>query len=85
MLPIVFSLILGVTHFWNEKIQIRQEYVRIRFISFIAGTSVTYVFLNLLPEVYRGFELFDQLIFISLLAGFSVAHLIEKYIYLFKM
>ena len=81
MLPIVFSLILGATHFWNEKIQIRQEYVRIRIISFVAGISVTYVFLNLLPEVYKGFEVYDRLIFISLLAGFSAAHLVEKYIY----
>ena len=61
MLPIVFSLILGATHFWNEKIQIKQDYLRVRFTSFVAGISVTYVFLNLLPEVYRGFELFDLL------------------------
>src|SRR3989344_386874 len=81
MLPIVLSLILGATHFWNEKIQIRQEYVRIRLLSFVAGISVTYVFLNLLPEVYRGFELFDRLIFVSLLAGFSSFHLVEKYVY----
>ena len=81
MLPIIFSLILVATHFWNEKIQIRKEYARVRVISFVAGISVTYVFLGLLPEVYRGFELLDRLIFISLLAGFSVAHLVEKYIY----
>jgi len=81
MLPIIFSIVLGLTHFWNEKIQIRQEYVRIRIISFVAGISVTYVFLNLLPEVYKGFETFDKLIFISLLIGFSTAHISEKYIY----
>lgn len=81
MLPIIFSLILGATHFWNEKIQIRQEYVRIRLISFVAGISVTYVFLNLLPEVYKGYEVFDRIIFIALLTGFSAAHLSEKYIY----
>lgn len=81
MLPIIFSLILVVTHFWNEKIQIKQEYVRVRLISFVAGISVTYVFLSLLPEVYKGFEVFNRVIFVSLLAGFSVAHLSEKYIY----
>lgn len=81
MLPIIYSLILGATHLWNEKIQIRQEYVRVRFISFVAGISVTYVFLSLLPEVYQGFELFDRIIFISLLVGFSAAHIVEKYIY----
>jgi zinc transporter ZupT len=81
MLPIIFSFILAATHFWNEKIQIHQEHVRTRIISFVAGISVTYVFLNLLPEVYGGFELFDQLIFIFPLAGFSTAHLAEKYIY----
>lgn len=81
MLPIIFSLILGATHFWNENIQIKQDYVRVRFISFIAGISVTYVFLNLLPEVYQGFEVFNRFIFVSLLAGFTLAHLVEKYVY----
>ncbi|MCH7541986.1 hypothetical protein IH981_04410 [Patescibacteria group bacterium] len=81
MLPIIFSLILGATHFWNENIQIKQDYVRVRFISFVAGISVTYVFLNLLPEVYQGFEIFNRFIFISLLAGFTLAHLVEKYVY----
>ncbi|MEX0621841.1 MAG: hypothetical protein WD187_02525 [Candidatus Woykebacteria bacterium] len=81
MLPVVFSLLLGATHFWNEKIQIRQEYIRTRFISFVAGISVTYVFLDLLPEVYKGFEVFDRFIFIALLSGFAIAHITEKYIY----
>jgi hypothetical protein len=81
MLPIIFSLILAATHFWNEKIQIQQDYVRIRVISFVAGASVTYVFLSLLPEVYKGFEDLDRFIFIALLFGFSAAHLAEKYIY----
>jgi len=81
ILPVIYSLILGITHFWNDKIQIRQEFARVRVISFVAGISVTYIFLNLLPEVYKSFEFFDRLIFISLLAGFSTAHLVEKYIY----
>ena len=80
-LPVIYSVILGVIHFFNEKIQIRQEYVRIRVISFIAGISVTYMFLTLLPEVYDGFEVFDRVIFISLLAGFTISHITEKYIY----
>jgi len=80
-LPVIYSLILGVVHFFNEKIQIRQEFVRVRAISFIAGISVTYIFLNLLPEVYKGFELFDRIIFISLLAGFTLSHVIEKFVY----
>lgn len=80
-LPVIYSLILGIVHFFNERIQIRQEFVRIRVISFVAGISVTYFFLTLLPELYRGFEIFDRFIFISLLAGFTVAHVTEKYIY----
>lgn len=81
LLPVIYSLILGAVHFFNEKIQIRQEYVRIRVVSFIAGIAVTYVFLNLLPEVYKGFAIFDRLIFVYLLIGFTVAHITEKYIY----
>lgn len=81
VLPILYSLILAAVHFFNERIQIKQEYVRVRIISFIAGISVTYVFLNLLPEVYSGYLLFNRFIFVSLLGGFTLAHVTEKYIY----
>lgn len=81
MLPVLFSLILGLTHFWNEKITIKQEFTRVRLLSFVAGISITYVFLNLLPEVYSGFKMFDKFIFVALLVGFSAAHLTEKYFY----
>ncbi len=81
ILPVFYSLVLGGVHFFNEKIQIHQEHVRIRVISFIAGIAVTYVFLNLLPEVYKGYQVFDRFIFISLLSGFTLAHITEKYIY----
>ena len=81
MLPIIFSLILGATHFWNEKIQIKQENLRIRLVSFVAGTAVTYVFLVLLPEVFEGFVLLDRFIFVTPLLGFVAAYLVEKYIY----
>ena len=80
-LPIFYSSVLAAVHFYNEKIQIRNEYIRTRALSFVAGISVTYGFLNLLPEVYKGFAFFDRFIFITLLLGFVVAHLTEQYVY----
>ena len=81
LLPIFYSLVLGLTHFFNEKIQIKHEYVHVRLVSFVSGITVTYVCLILLPEIYRGFALFNQFIFISILVGFTLAHISEKYVY----
>ena len=80
MLPIIFSLVLGITHFWNEKITIPSPVWRTRAASFIAGVSVAYLFLIILPELFDEAKRADQVIFVSLLTGFTLLFSIEKYI-----
>ncbi|MDY6771049.1 MAG: hypothetical protein SV186_03775 [Candidatus Nanohaloarchaea archaeon] len=43
--------------------------------------TVTYIFLQLLPELYRGVTYFGHHAFLLPLAGFTGMHLVEKYIY----
>lgn len=81
LISILLSSVLGAIHFWNEKIFFRQEETRQKTMSFVAGASVTYVFLYLLPDLYRGVTHFNQWIFIFILLGFSLIHFLEKYFY----
>lgn len=49
-------------------------------ISFTAGASITYIFVQLLPEFHRIALDSTELIFVFPLAGFSSIHLLEKYL-----
>ena len=81
LIAILFSLFLGAIHFWNEKLFFKKKETKARMMSFIAGVSVTYVFLYLLPDLYKGVTYINQWIFIFILLGFSLMHVLEKYFY----
>lgn len=78
---ILLSLFLGAVHFWNEKIFFKKEAIKAKTMSFIAGASVAYVFLYLLPDLYKGVAHVNQWVFIFILLGFSLVHILEKYLY----
>ena len=80
-IAILFSLVLGAVHFWNEKIFFKKRTLEIGVRSFIAGISVAYIFLYLLPDLYRGVTYLNQWIFVFILLGFSLVHFLEKYFY----
>lgn len=44
------SLLIGAVHFWNERFAFQKAKTKARALSFIAGASVAYVFLYLLPD-----------------------------------
>lgn len=81
MLSVILGVVLAVVHYFNDKIQPQDPLIRHKLVSFVAGISITYIFLLLLPEVYMGIESLDKFLFLFILAGFSCFHLIEKHIY----
>lgn len=77
-LSIIFGALFFITEFFNEKINIQLH------VSFIAGISVAYFFLILLPEIAHnlpefplGLEIFEYLF---IFFGFSFIHISEKLI-----
>ncbi len=50
-----------------------------QILSFSAGVSISYLFLKLFPEFVSSAD--SKLFFVSILAGFALWHLVEKYIY----
>ena len=76
----VLALILSIVDFFTEGLFSKVSQNKMKFISVSAGVSVSYIFLILLPEIYSGSMEISKLLFLAILFGFGVFHLIEKYI-----
>lgn len=74
------AILLGVGHFLGEEINELLE-TNIWIASASAGVTVSYVFLQLLPEFQQGVSILGVNIFVFGMAGFSIMHLIEVSIY----
>jgi zinc transporter ZupT len=76
-----FGFLLGIIHFYSEKLKPPDGANRYRVISFAAGISIAYLFLNLLPHTYEAAGRLKNFVFVFLLLGFVLFHLAEKFIY----
>ena len=74
------ALIISLTDYFTEGIFSKPSPFKIKVISFSAGVSVSYIFLNMLPEIYTGAIGISNLLFLPILFGFSAFHLLEKHI-----
>jgi len=81
VVSLFFSLIISLVDYLSDDVIPRIMDKKHDVVSFTAGLSVTYIFLELLPDVYAGIGLVDRYVFLSLLVGFIIFHLAEKHIY----
>jgi len=81
MIEILFGLLMGLVHYFSETILEKFKSHKWKFISFSAGISITYLFLNLFPRFVSGVSQENRFLFLSILSGFVIFHIIEKYIY----
>ena len=75
------AFILSLVDYVSEGALQKSKVLKEGFVSLAAGISTTYIFLHLLPLVYSGVGALSRFIFIFVLLGFVVYHLVEKYIY----
>ncbi len=75
------GLLLGIVHFFSEKLKPEEGAKHYRIVSFAAGISIAYLFLDLLPHTYEAAIHLKNWVFLFLLLGFVIFHLAEKYIY----
>ncbi len=78
---IMLASFLGVVQFFSENIISVCGRYYTHVISFSAGVSTTYIFIDLIPHFSEQAVHINRFMFLSFLAGFVVIHLIEKYIY----
>ncbi len=79
LLALIFTIILSMAHFYGESIHLHKKSYRI--ISFGAGVMLSYLILVLFPKLFQGIGLLNNTLFLFILMGFSLLHLVEKYIY----
>jgi hypothetical protein len=80
-IAILLAIILGVVQYFGENIcKACGRYYK-HAISFSAGVAITYLFLDLFPSFSVEVINTNQFLFIFLLVGFVIFHLVEKYIY----
>jgi hypothetical protein len=77
---LILALILSIVDFFTEGLFSKASPNKMKFISVSAGVSVSYIFLVLLPEIYTGSIAINKLLFLAILFGFGLFHLIEKFI-----
>ena len=79
MIVIIFGMIMGLTHYFSEFIELK-KYCN-ELVSISAGISLTYIFLRLFPEFSKGASQESQFLFLSIIIGFTLLHVIENHIY----
>ncbi len=80
-LTFVLAAILVAVHWFSEQFAAHVERFHAQLVSFSAGLFIAFIFLVLLPELVEGASLMGEKVFVFLLAGFVLFHVMEKYIY----
>ncbi|MBW3022867.1 hypothetical protein KY308_02090 [Candidatus Woesearchaeota archaeon] len=79
LLPSIFALAIGFIYFLSDRFCLFCHKHKSFFISFVAGVSVSYIFLSLLPEFHFGVT--EDWVLMSFLIGFLGYHIVNKAIY----
>ncbi|MBW2965886.1 hypothetical protein KY342_02150 [Candidatus Woesearchaeota archaeon] len=81
MIAIILGIIMGIFHYFSDILCLKCKPYQNYLISFSAGISITYIFLHLLPQFTYGITQISNFLFLSILIGFVIFHIVEKYIY----
>ncbi len=82
ILPLIFATVVSLVYILSNKFQIRHKENKQKIISFAAGVSITYLLLDFYPRFTEGALEISNYLFIAVLFGFTIHHIIEKEIYL---
>lgn len=79
-IPMLLTLAFSIFHFYFERYAHHLQRYDIAFTSFSSGLFVSYIFLFMLPEVFKGINHLGEGIFFIIFWGFIVLHIAEKYV-----
>ncbi len=82
-IAIFFGILVALVHYYSQRVHKYHSYHN-ELLSFAAGISLTYLLLFLLPELYEGVAQLHKLLFLFVLFGAVLFHVVEKYIYQHK-
>ena len=82
IVPILFAVIVGIIYYISNRLDIKHKPYYHKILSFSAGVSITYLLLDLFPTFTEVAFMINKVLFVSVLIGFIIHHLIEKEIYI---
>jgi len=80
-IAVVLSIVIGAVHILGNRLAIQNKEHNLKLISFAAGVSITYIFMELIPMITEAAILINRYLFLSALAGFSIHLFVERLIY----
>ncbi len=81
-IPIIFAVVVGIVYYASNQMDIKHKSYYPKILSFSAGVSITYLLLDLFPTFTEVALSINKIMFVSVLVGFIMHHLIEKEIYI---
>jgi len=81
LVPIALAAVLTVVHYFSDRTVDRVRRFHNEITSFSAGIFITYIILEVLPELTLGTRVLGQNVYLLLLIGFTAFHVAEKYVY----
>lgn len=75
------GVLMAVIHYYSETICLNCEPFLNKLLSLSAGVSLTYIFLHLFPLFSAATMQIHRALFLTVLLGFVIFHIVEKYIY----
>ena len=79
--PLIASLIIIIIHFIGKLLAEKIEKFHVELLSFGAGLMIGTFFLEIMPHISIGTNYLGKFIYIYLLIGFMVVHLLEKFVF----
>jgi len=80
-LAVILGAALSLVHFFSEQFCFLCKGFHAQLRAVAAGISIAFIFFHLFPQFSFGVASFSPLIFLSVLAGFVLIHLVESFIY----
>lgn len=81
LVPLALAAVLSVMNWFSELYSDALGKFHSKIVSFSAGLFITYIFLFMFPEIFKGSQLIGESVFFFVLFGFVIFHILEKYIY----
>ena len=81
LIPIALAAVLTLVHYFSERTANRVKKFHNEITSFSAGIFITYIMLEVLPELTIGTRVLGDNVYLLLLIGFTAFHVAEKYVY----
>ena len=78
---IIFALLLSILHFYSNSLKKITKLKGRIFLSLSSGILITLIFVELIPAIADATIVYSNILFLLVLVGFSLFHLIEKHAY----